>query len=227
MNLVFEPEEAASMHEGVIEMIADNPDCDAITSYGTVKLLDLSGNAEDRTEVKSAQDLIYDSAGVSKELFNATTQAGVEYSSRNDLAMMMVLGSRFGHFFTALLNNKFGTRKMNFKLVILPVSHYNQDDYITKAKDMAAFGYPFLTPVTGTGLNQTNLADLKVLENDVLDLDVVLKPLQSAYTQSGKTNAITAAVSKNKDKVEEVKNKQEPESKDPNTDGGEENNANG
>jgi hypothetical protein len=110
--------------------------------------------------------------------------------------MMMVLGRSFEHFFTALLNNKFGNRKMSFNFKILPVSNYNKDDFVSKAKDLAAFGYPFLTPVSGYGLDQTCLSDLKTLENDVLELDEVLKPLQSAYTQSGKTNAVTAAASK-------------------------------
>lgn len=196
IQLVFEPEEAAEMHAGLIDMLADNPDVDAVTSYGKVGLLDLSGKAEDRTEVQAAQQLIYDSAGVSKELFSATTEAGINYSLNNDLSMMMVLGERFAHFFTALLNNKFGNRKMSFNFKILPVSNYNKDDFVSKAKDLAAFGYPFLTPVSGYGLDQTSLADLKTLENDVLELDEVLKPLQSAYTQSGKTNAVTAAASK-------------------------------
>ena len=196
IQLVFEPEEAAEMHAGLIDMLSDNPDVDAVTSYGKVGLLDLSGKADDYTEVTAAQQLIYDSAGVSKELFSATTEAGINYSLNNDLSMMMVLGERFAHFFTALLNNKFGNRKMSFNFKILPVSNYNKDDYVSKAKDLAAFGYPFLTPVSGYGLDQTSLSDLKVLENDVLELDEVLKPLQSAYTQSGKTNAVTAAASK-------------------------------
>jgi hypothetical protein len=51
IQLVFEPEEAAEMHAGLIDMLADNPDVDAITSYGKVGLLDLSGKAEDRTEL--------------------------------------------------------------------------------------------------------------------------------------------------------------------------------
>ncbi|MBR4890095.1 MAG: hypothetical protein IKU15_02110 [Clostridia bacterium] len=110
----------------------------------------------------------------------------------NDLSMMMVLGDSFAHFFTALLNNKFGNRKLSFRLLVLPVSFYNSYEYTSKAKDLAAFGYSFLTPILSTGIDQTSLADLKALENDVLDLDEVLKPLQSAYTQSGKTNAITA-----------------------------------
>lgn len=211
LNLVFEPEEAAEMHEGVLEMLSNNPDVDVVTSYAKVNLLDLSGDADDKTEVKTAQELIYDSAGVSKELFSATTDAGITFSLNNDLSMMLVLGQRFAHFFTALLNNKFGTRKVSFKLIILPVSFYNKDEYASKAKDLAAFGYPFLTPVSATGLDQTNLADLKVLENDILNLDEVLKPLQSAYTQSGKVNAVTAAASKDSTASAEDKKESEKE----------------
>lgn len=196
MQLVFEPEEAAEMHEGVLDMLADNPDADVVTSYGKVQLLDLSGNAQEETDVEQAQQLIYDSAGVSKELFSATTDAGITFSLNNDLSMMMVLGDGFAHFFTALLNNKFGNRKLSFRLLVLPVSFYNSYEYTSKAKDLAAFGYSFLTPILSTGIDQTSLADLKALENEVLDLDEVLKPLQSAYTQSGKTNAITAQAGK-------------------------------
>lgn len=192
MNLVFEPEEASEMHQGVVDMLAANPDADVITSYGKVDLLDLSGDVGEKTDVEQAQQLIYDSAGVSKELFSAASEAGLNFSLNNDLSMMMILGKKFAHFFTALLNNKFGNRKVSFKLLILPVSFYNAYEYTSKAKDLAAFGYSFLMPIVATGLDQTSLPDLKALENDVLDFDEVLKPLQSAYTQSGKTNAITA-----------------------------------
>lgn len=196
MQLVFEPDEAADMHDGVLEMLADNPDADVITSYGKVGLLDLSGNGQQNTDVVEAQQLIYDSAGVSKELFSAETDSGLQFSLNNDLSMMMILGDEFAHFFTALLNNKFGNRKLSFRVLILPISFYNSYEYTSKAKDLAAFGYSFLTPVLSTGIDQTSLADLKSLENDVLDLDEYLKPLQSAYTQSGKTNAITAQAGK-------------------------------
>ena len=54
---------------------------------------------------------------------------------------------------------------------------------------------------------------LKDLENELLNLDEVLKPLQSAYTQSGKTNAITAAATKAANAQEKIENKQETEDK--------------
>ena len=161
--------------------------------------------------------MIYESAGVSKELFSATTDAGLDFSIKNDLSMMMILGNRFAHFFTALLNYKFANKRMKFILSILPLSFYNSEEYTSKAKDMAAFGYSFLLPIMSTGLNQMTLADLKELENEVLNFDEILKPLQSAYTQSGKTNAMTAATTKAANAAEKETAKKEGEKKEDST----------
>lgn len=185
-KLVFEPNEAEEMHEGVVDMLSNNPDVDVITTYNKIDLLDLSSDDDEKTEIKDMQNLIYESAGMSKEFFFPTTEAGLAYSANNDLAMMMILGQRFAHFFTALLNYKFENKKMRFKLIILPLSYYNSADYTSRARELASFGYSFLTPILSTGLDQTNLANLKMLENDLLELDEILKPLQSSYTQSGK-----------------------------------------
>ena len=185
-KLVFEPDEAEEMHEGTIEMMANNEDVDVLTTYNDVSLLDMSSDDDQKTQIQDIQDLIYSSAGLSKELFFSTTEAGLAYSVNNDLAMMMILGQKFAHFFTVLLNYKFENKKVRFKLIILPLSYYNSADYTSRARELASFGYSFLTPILSTGLDQTTLAALKELENDLLELDEVLKPLQSSYTQSGK-----------------------------------------
>jgi len=153
MNLVFEPEEAERMHEGALEMLASNPDIDVLTTYNKVQLLDLSSSDDEKTEVASVQNLIYESAGLSKEFFFATTEAGLAYSVNNDIAMVMILGQRFAHFFTELLNYKYEDNRVSFKLIILPLSYYNSADYTSRAKELAAFGYSFLTPITSTGLD--------------------------------------------------------------------------
>ena len=185
-TLAFEPDEAEEMHNGVIQMLQNNPDIDVLTTYNKIDLLDLSADDDEKTEVEDVQNLIYESAGLSKEFFFSTTEAGLKYSTNNDLAMMMILGQRFAHLFTTLINYKFEDKKIRFKFIILPLSYYNSEDYTSRAKELAAFGYSFLTPILSTGLDQTNLANLKMLENDLLELDEILKPLQSAYTQSGK-----------------------------------------
>lgn len=185
-NMLLEPPEAEEMHEGVLEMLANNKDIDVVTTYADIDLLDLSSDDDEKTEIEDMQNLIYESAGISKEFFFPTTEAGLAYSANNDLAMMMILGQRFAHFFTALLNYKFENKKVKFKFLILPLSYYNSADYTSRAREMASFGYCFLTPILSTGLDQTNLANVKMLENDLLELDEILKPLQSSYTQSGK-----------------------------------------
>ena len=101
--------------------------------------------------------------------------------------MMMVLAQKFAHFFTVLTNTKFENKKVDFNFIILPVSYYNSDTYVDKARDLVSFGYSFITPVVATGLDQTSLSNLKLLENDLLNLDDILKPLQTSYTQSDKT----------------------------------------
>lgn len=201
MNLVFEPDEALEMHEGAVEMLKNNKDLDVLTTYNDIELLDLSSDDDEKTEISDVQNLIYESAGITKELFCATTDAGLQYSLNNDLAMMMILGYRFAHFLTVLCNYKFANKKIKFQVIIFPISHYNNVEYTSKAKDLAAFGYSFFTPILSTGINQTNLADLKLLENEVCNFDELLKPLQSAYTQSGKVNAITAQASKTAEKA--------------------------
>lgn len=198
MNLVFEPTEAQEMHEGALEMLQNNPDMDVLTTYNKVQLLDMSSDDDEKTEINDVQNLIYSSAGLSKELFFSTTEAGLNYSVNNDLAMTMILGQRFAHFFTTLLNYQFENKKIKFKLLILPISYYNSVDYTSRARELASFGYCFLTPILSTGLDQTNLAALKDLENDLLELDEVLKPLQSSYTQTGKQQGQPIADSQTK-----------------------------
>jgi hypothetical protein len=67
--------------------------------------------------------------------------------------MMMVLGQRFSHFFSQLLNFKFENSKVRFKFIIIPLSYYNAEDYTSRAREMASFGYSFITPILSTGID--------------------------------------------------------------------------
>ncbi len=192
MKLVFEPDEAEEMHNGALQMLANNPDVDVLTTYNDVDLLDMSADEEDKTEIEDVLDNIYQTAGLSSELFSATSEVGINYSINNDLSMMMILGKKFAHFFTCLINYRYANKKTEFELTIMPICYYNAETYSSKMKDLAAFGYAFLPPVLATGIDQTNLVALKSLENDILNLDEVLKPLESTYTQSN-TGAVSSS----------------------------------
>jgi hypothetical protein len=53
---------------------------------------------------------------------------------------------------------------------------------------MAQYGYSFLIPAVATGINQSEITDLKSLEIDLLNLHEELIPLQSSHTQSSSGN---------------------------------------
>ena len=78
----------------------------------------------------------------------------------------------------------FGNANIYFKYKILPVSIYNQSDYLTDAFKLAQSGYSFFLPGVVLDLDQRDLVSMKELENNIEDLQNKLIPLNSAYTQS-------------------------------------------
>lgn len=102
---------------------------------------------------------------------------------------MGILTNKYSRFFSQILNNLFGNSNIQFKFKILPVSLYNQSDYISDSLKLAQSGYSFLIPGIAMGLSQLELSNIKTLENDVLKLRDLLIPLESSYTQSASESA--------------------------------------
>ena len=186
-TLVFEPDEAAVMHQGAVDMMSKNKNLSILTTYADVDSI-ISKTTSDNVNnsVEKMQQHVYTEAGVSGELFAPTGSQALSTSITNDMALMMVLGNKYSKFITYILNTLFSNSNVVFGYKLLPVTWYNQSDYITDAFKLAQSGYSFLVPSIALGINQRDLIDLKSLENEVLDLDQVLIPLSSAYTQSAK-----------------------------------------
>lgn len=97
---------------------------------------------------------------------------------------MMILADKFAAAITKIVNSLFANGSIFFTYKTLPISYYNQSDYITDAMKLAQSGYSFILPALAADLNQYELLNIKSLENDVLDMSTVLIPLSSSYTQS-------------------------------------------
>ena len=98
---------------------------------------------------------------------------------------MMVLGNKYSTFITNLVNQLYSNTNINFKYTLLPITYYNESTYITDSFKLAQSGYSFILPALAMGLSQRDLGNVKDLENTLLKLGDKLKPLNSAYTQSG------------------------------------------
>lgn len=184
-ELVFEPEEVKEMHRGVVGMLKKNKDIDVLTSFGEVSLEDMQDARSVITNnLEKIEKTIYSEAGISKQVFAADGNLSLEKSIQNDMALMMYLASSYSIWLSYIINQRYGDNKISFTAKILPVSYYNNDDYISKTLNMAQYGYSFLVPSVALGLNQSEITDIKKLEIELLKLDVELVPLQSSHTQS-------------------------------------------
>lgn len=184
-RLLFEPEEAEEIHVGTVGMMKGNKNVSVLTSYGDVSAITSGANSDknDNTLTRTEQN-IYAQAGVSGQIFAATGSSSLETSLNNDLSLMMYFANKISRFVTNTLNDNFANGNVSFKYSIMPVSYYNQSNFVDSTFKLVGSGYSALLPALAYGLTQKDLVNIKDLENDVLKLGDKLKPLSTSYTQS-------------------------------------------
>lgn len=190
-SLLFEPDEALEMHRGAVNMMKGNANLSILTTYADVDAIVSKTTADNvSTSLEKMLQNVYSEAGTSTQIFSPTGSQALETSIRNDMALMMVLGVKYSRFISYIINSLFANSNVDFKYEILPISYYNQSDYITDTFKLAQSGYSFLLPALGAGLGQKALSNVKELENDLLELHTKLLPLSSAYTQSASSGEV-------------------------------------
>lgn len=189
-GFLLEPDEAKEIHRGAVGMLSGNKNISVLTTYADTDaiLSKTSADASSNTLEKMVNN-IYSQGGVSGQLFASNSNLSLPTSLINDMSMMMCLARKFEIFLTNIVNKHFSNTNISFKYSILPISNYNQKDFVELALKLANNGYSFLYPSLALGISQRDLMNLKDLENDVLKLDEKLIPLASSFTQSGGTQA--------------------------------------
>lgn len=183
--LLFEPDEAEVMHSGAVGMLSGNKNISVLTTYADVDAVvsKTSSEAVTNTLEKNLQN-VYSKTGASQQLFSPTGSQALPTSIKNDMALMMVLARKYARFISFIVNNLYANTSISFRYDILPVTWYNDSEYIADTLKLAQSGYSFLLPCIAAGLSQKDLVNLKHLENDALGLTELLIPLASSYTQS-------------------------------------------
>ena len=185
-GLLFEPEEALEMHKGAVDMMKKNENLSVLTTYADVDaIVSKSANDNSLNSVDKALTNIYAEAGSSSQLFGTDSNLSLSTSITNDMALMMVLARKLENFITSILNDRYGNANITFTYRILPVSYYNQKEYVETTLKLANSGYSFLLPALAMDISQRELSNIKDLENDVLKLKEKLQPLSTAYTETG------------------------------------------
>ena len=190
-RLVFEPPEAEEMHKGAVGMLKDNPNISVLTSYADVdSIVSKTSSDAAHNNIDKILQTVYNESGTSSQLFASTGSSTLDSSIKNDVALMMIFANMFANFITNLINKIYANSNINFKYSILPISNYNEKEYVDTSFKLAGSGYSFILPALAMGINQKDIVNLKELENKVLDLKEKLIPLDSTYTQSGSSNPV-------------------------------------
>ena len=185
-GLLFEPDEAVEMHKGAVDMMKKNENLSVLTTYADVDaIVSKTANDNSLNSVDKALTNIYAEAGSSSQLFGTDSNLSLATSITNDMALMMVLARKMARLITSIINEKYGNTNITFTYKILPVSFYNQKEYVETSLKLANSGYSFLLPALAMDLSQRELSSIKDLENDVLKLKEKLLPLSTSYTETG------------------------------------------
>lgn len=188
-TLLFEPPEAARMHDGSVKMLRHNKNVSVLTTYADVEAI-VSKTAADSASnnLEKMVNNIYYQAGTNGQLFSLGGSNTLKESITVNTSLMMNLAYKFSNFVTNTINSLFSSSTLRFKYIILPITNHNYTDFLDDSYKLATTGYSFILPALALGINQRDLENIKDLENNVLKLKDKLLPLESAYNSSGDTN---------------------------------------
>lgn len=190
-ELAFELPEIEEVHRGIVDMLKDNPHVDVITTFCDTEVASLGSTVDNvRNDLSAITHLVYNEAGVSKQLFDNDSAISIQYSVQNDLALVLALLKPVQRWLNYFINNKFGKNEEFFyEINLLPISHYNREEMSGLYLKGAQYGYSKFYAGAALGIKQTDLISLTMVENDFLDLDAKMVPLQSSHTTA---NSVTA-----------------------------------
>ena len=173
------------------KMVANLPDeVGAVLSPMKITPVEFNKDASsDTNAVSNAMSNLWESAGVSQVLDkNLTGASAIKFASIAAALMatkpiLPQIEARVNRFLDYVLPNN-GMRIRYFE----GLTPFNKEDKIKQVKEAASLGLPVKTLYCSlVGLSPLDTNSMCYLENDVLKLDTKFKPLQSSYTQSGKT----------------------------------------
>ena len=200
-ELAFELPEVEAIHKGIVNMLSDNPHVDVITTFCDTDVASLGSTVDNvRNDLAAITHLVYNEAGVSKQLFDNDSAVAIQYSVQNDLSLVLALLRPVQRWLSFIINDKFGKNSEFFyEINILPISHYNREEMSNLYLKGAQYGYSKFYAGSALGIKQSDLISLVTVENDFLDLDARMIPLQSSHTTANSVTANRANSSSNSD----------------------------
>lgn len=178
---LFAPKVVSKFHEATKSNL---PDGIAITTNP----LDISSISFDKS-YNQANDLVeratketWNNSGLSNQLFNNTNNSAE--ALRKNVIVNQILLKDFMGYFTIYLNSKI-SRRWKYSMAFLATTEMNRLDVAKAYSSFMATGGSRLQSLASFGLEPLQALNLLELEQNVLDIDALMKPKEMSYTMSG------------------------------------------
>lgn len=182
---MLELPEMQAFHESAKKIFEKTNQTDLLTTLGDIQNINLNEAAADPIDFTPWTKSVYSELGVSPQLFSTEGNMALEKSVMIDEAMIFVLVEKYQNWLNHLLDQEFvDDNKFDTNLSLPPITINNRKDLSQKYKDMATLGYDKFLPGIAMGISQLDLMAAPVFQNDILNLNSLMKPLQSSHTTS-------------------------------------------
>lgn len=183
-DLIFDVDEARDIHNNAVEMLQHAIGVDVLTTFADVQVEDTADSNTTTTsdDLERVERTVYNSLGVSKNLFNTDSNLSLEKSILQDESTMRVLLLQFNSFFDKITqqlgSNK---KKYNYRFYMLETTQYNYQNLAKMYKDQVQMGYSKMLPQIAMGHSQSSIIHTAFFENKVLKLsEIMIPPLMSS-----------------------------------------------
>lgn len=186
-DLIFDVDEARDIHNTTVAMLSRAIGVDVITTFADVDSIDISDKNTTTTvdDLEKVERTVYDSLGISRNLFNTDGNMSLEKSILDDESTVRNLILQFNIFFNYVIDHKNGAKKFDFRFCFLETTQYNYKELAKQYKDLTANGQSKFLPMVALGHSQSSILNLANFENEILDLPSIMIPPLMSSTMNG------------------------------------------
>ncbi len=184
-ELIFDLDEVREIHKAISNITSEHEGLSTITTFGDTQLLKLQeeGTVQNKA-LDQSYEAIFRSSGLNSNIFMGSSDLSLKQNNRTDKAYVWKFVVQMNNFINLVLNQLYNFKPFQAEVNILPITVTEEDDSVRLYRESATVGIGKLEAVVATGVKQRSLQDRAKLEQ-MINLDSMLKPLQSSHTMSG------------------------------------------
>lgn len=140
-----------------------------------------------RNNVSDSIESLYDSSGISQELFNGSSSAtAVTYSVENDAGYIYNLNRQFERWVNRFIKiRKYNKSAFKFSFYLLDITIFNKKDVNAMYKDAVSLGITCIDRyLASIGMTPSCTLGSYIIHEDIFDFRNHFIPLQTSYNSS-------------------------------------------